>query len=94
MIQVEEFLEHYGVKGMKWGSTQQQSLDRIFRVEAGTTSRRENLERARKALAKVKEEEELKKKRQNGSDFDESSIEDFLTKIGAVRFIDIAAQDQ
>lgn len=81
--QVEDFLEHYGVKGMRWGSTQLESLDRIYRMEAGTTSRKENSQKKAK-----------KQKRQNGSDFNKLSLEDFLGKVGGVRLSDIVLPDQ
>jgi hypothetical protein len=86
---VNDFLEHYGVKGMTWGVNRKESLTRIFRMESATTSKKERLQKAKKALSK----DVLKKEpdRQNGSDSKQSSFNDFLTKIGGVRFNDIAA---
>lgn len=39
--QIDEFLEHHGVKGQKWGIRNQQRLDRVARVARGTATRGE-----------------------------------------------------
>lgn len=41
IIEEDEFLEHYGKKGMKWGTRNQKRLDRANRVASGTASRGE-----------------------------------------------------
>jgi len=38
MDEVEEFLAHYGVKGMKWGVRKQNQLDNYTRVADGKAS--------------------------------------------------------
>lgn len=80
IIDEETYLDHYGVKGMRWGSTQLESLDRIYRVEAGTTTRRKKTA--------------SKQKRQNGSKKTKEEIDVFLEKVGAVRFIDIISPEE
>ena len=51
-MDVEQFLEHHGVKGMQWETTRQQTLDRIYRVAAGTASRKEKQKEMLKLLTK------------------------------------------
>lgn len=41
VMATDDFLAHYGVKGMKWGVRSQKRLDRLNRVASGTASRRE-----------------------------------------------------
>jgi hypothetical protein len=53
-MDVEGFLEHYGIKGMK-KPTPPQKLDRIYRVAAGTAALRERMAKAKKtSIKKVK----------------------------------------
>jgi hypothetical protein len=40
---VDDFLEHFGVKGMRWGVRRQARLERVQRVAAGTASAGERL---------------------------------------------------
>ena len=51
MLNVEEFLEHYGVKGMK-KPTPPHKLDRIYRVAAGTAALKERMQKAKKEKIK------------------------------------------
>jgi hypothetical protein len=44
--QVDEFFEHFGIKGMHWGIRNQQRLDRVSRVARGTDHRRKVAKRA------------------------------------------------
>jgi t-SNARE complex subunit (syntaxin) len=39
--EVDEFIEHYGKKGMKWGQRNQKRLERANRVAGGTASKKE-----------------------------------------------------
>lgn len=39
--EVDDFLEHVGVKGMKWGVRRQKRLDRLNRVAKGKSTRGE-----------------------------------------------------
>ena len=41
--EVEDFLEHYGVKGMKWGTRRQNRLSRAQRVGSGKGSTKDKL---------------------------------------------------
>jgi regulator of protease activity HflC (stomatin/prohibitin superfamily) len=50
--QVADFLEHYGVKGMK-KPVPPHKLDRVYRVAAGTASLKERIQKARKTTAKA-----------------------------------------
>ena len=60
MSNVEEFLEHYGVKGMK-KSTPPSKLDRVYRVAAGTASLKERIQKAKKVADKKAKEDEKQK---------------------------------
>lgn len=94
--QIENFLDHYGVKGMTWGTTKEQSLDRIYRVEAGTSSRRDKIQKARKALVKdvVKDDIDLESQKSKVPPPDknkagETSTKTLLEKVGMARLVDL-----
>jgi hypothetical protein len=40
--EIDEYLEHFGVKGMRWGVRRQRRLERLQRVGAGRGSGRDN----------------------------------------------------
>jgi hypothetical protein len=51
--QIDEFLEHFGVKGMHWGIRNQQKLDRVSRVARGTELRKYHNKEVAKRVAVV-----------------------------------------
>lgn len=49
--QIDDILEHFGIKGMRWGVRNQKSLDRVSRVARGTELKKRNQNRLVKGLA-------------------------------------------
>jgi hypothetical protein len=87
-------LEHYGVKGMTWGSTKQEILDRIYRVESGTSIRRERIKKTRQKKLKdvIKEEPDKDIQKvipEDKNQSRESLAKNLLGKVGATRFVDL-----
>jgi len=51
--EVDEFIEHFGIKGMRWGVRNQQNLERVNRVARGTELRKVRNRRIVKRVAIV-----------------------------------------
>lgn len=51
--QVDDFIEHFGIKGMRWGIRNQHQLDRVPRVARGTAARRQHRKEVAKRVAVV-----------------------------------------
>lgn len=49
--EVQDFLEHFGVRGMKWGFRKNSSLDRVDRVANGVDIRKKGFQFVRKGKA-------------------------------------------
>jgi hypothetical protein len=91
-MNVNNFLEHYGIKNMQ-RFAYPENLDRIFRVESGTSIRRERIKRARRNKAKdvLEENTDLEPKQipPDENNNRESLAQDLLGKLGTVRLVDI-----
>lgn len=72
---LDKFLEHYGIKGMRWESTRQETLDRIYRVAQGTATKREKQKEMLKLLKKDVNEEAGSKGK--------VTVKDILNELGA-----------
>ena len=95
ILEESTYIKHYGVKGMTWGSTQTQTLDRVYRVAAGTESRKAKLKKALKKSAKevikepVKMEALPEETKKSGI-----LLKDFLEQVGPVRLADLESSDE
>lgn len=56
---VSEFLEHYGVKGMK-KPVPPTKLDRVYRIAAGTAALKQNIQKGKKEKEKTQAKETAK----------------------------------
>jgi hypothetical protein len=77
MIIDEKVLEHYGTKTKQRKKTQPENLGRIFRVEAGTTTRRARIQKVKQALETSSE------------DVPTESLDEFLNRVCSVKLCDI-----
>lgn len=89
--QVDNFLKHYGVKGMK-KPTPPHKLDRIYRVASGTAAIKDRIQKAKKAsIKKVKADLKAKGQAQMAPnpELRESMVMTLLEKCGATKITDL-----
>jgi hypothetical protein len=72
-------LIHYGKKGMQRQVTKQEQLGRIYRIEAGTSTRKERIQKALKKPVKEISKEQL---------------DEFFQRIGSTKMCDITITEE
>lgn len=100
IIDEEDYLEHYGTKGMRWGVRRQRRHDRLKRVASGKGSFRDKLSTLETAVSLVEvardrsftkaaerkwKDQEARKKRLAAG---EATTKDLLKHLGSQRFED------
>lgn len=103
--EVDDFLEHHGVKGMKWGARRQRSLDRIERVANSTASTRDklhaltqvptlNIVKGKGLSGGAKITAEKRKARRDRIQSGQGTVKDLLVQLGTVRIADLGPLDR